>query len=69
MFVKQEDMEYTIEGTPVYPLSLHFERNRRLFFARSVADRTAWLQVLREAIGYSNLFAFYNIQAGFGSHG
>ncbi len=61
MFVKHEDTQETIEGVPAFPFRLHLRQSAIIFYAQTQESRTAWVQTLREAIGYSNLFAFYSI--------
>ncbi len=63
MFVKEEMTEDKIEGITTFSFSLHIGKNKRLFYARSIKKRDAWVQAIRQAIGYSSFFAFYSIKA------
>jgi len=62
VFVKQEANEQLFEGVKVFPFSLVMERTKRVFLAKSTEEREIWIQHIRSALGYSNLFAFYDIK-------
>ena len=60
--MKEEAAEGMIEQDIVYSFSIHVGKTRRLYYARSLKKRDAWLLAIRQAIGYSSFFAFYSIK-------
>jgi hypothetical protein len=62
LFVKKEEQNEEIRGVKVFPITLNEYKMKRTFYALTEDDREAWLTAIRSAIGYSNLFLFYDIK-------
>lgn len=46
----------------VFPFSLHAQKSKKQFYAETEKERDEWVQKIREAMGYSNLFSFYDVK-------
>lgn len=62
VFVKKESSDEQFEGNIIYPFSLTVQKIKKIFLTKTEAERDDWLQQIQEAVGYSNLFAFYDIK-------
>ncbi len=65
VFVREEPTEDLIDGNKAYSFSLHIQKNKKFFYARSPAKRDAWVQAIRKAVGYSSFFSFYTVKVTF----
>jgi len=62
VFVKKEVEEEEINGEILYPFEIIMQSSKKIFYAKTQEDREVWIEALQEAIGYSNLFNFYDIK-------
>ena len=61
-FIKNEMEEIFDKKTVLHPFSLHFLNNKKIFYALRKEEKAAWVQALKNAIGYSNLADFYELK-------
>ncbi len=62
-FIKDELEDIFDKKTVLYPFSLYFMHNKKTFYALKKDEKAAWMKALKEAIGYSNLYDFYELKA------
>lgn len=61
-FIK-EDLEEVLSAQSVlFPFSLNYMHNKITFYAKTKKDKTQWLKFLREAIGYTSLYDYYDLK-------
>lgn len=60
-YVKQEETSVNLRGFQLYAFSVQMQKKKLMLYAPSDIDRNVWIQKIREAVGYSNLFSFYEI--------
>lgn len=67
IFVKDDLEEFMDRKTVVHPFSLIFPGNKiRTFYLPNKEDKKMWMDTIKKAIGYSNLFDFYTIKETLG---
>jgi len=67
IFIKDDIEEFMDSKTVVYPFSLIFPANKiRTFYLPNKEEKKMWMDVIKKAIGYSNLFDFYTIKETLG---
>lgn len=62
VFVKRETKPEEINGEYYYAFCLQIWPKKKHFFAKSKEEIDQWLQAIRTAIGYSNLFNSYELK-------
>jgi len=45
----------------MYPFLLIFPNKKRVYYLETKEERDLWIEKIKEAIGYSNFFDFYNL--------
>ena len=67
VFIKDEEDETICEDTTIYSFSLIFPGNKsRTFYLHKKEDKKKWVDVLKKALGYSNVFDYYEINDSIG---
>lgn len=62
----REELEEIMQSKVVlYPLKIFFGPNHIRVYALKKDERTKWINILKEAIGYSNLSEFYDMKVHF----
>lgn len=62
VFLKEEPEEILEKTLTIYPLSLIFPNKTRTFYLKTAEERDKWLTHLKEAVGYSSLFDYYEVK-------
>ena len=66
VFIEEDDEEKLDKRHTLYPFSLVFANKRRTFYLLDKSLRDTWVAKIKEAIGYSNLFDFYEVREALG---
>lgn len=67
VFIKNEPEEHLDATTVLYPFSLIFPGNKpRTYYLLSKDDKEKWINTIKQVIGYSNLFDYYEIKETLG---
>ena len=67
VFLKDEAEEQLDSTTVLYPFKLIFPPNKaRSYYLLNKADKDKWMDAIKNVIGYSNLFDFYEIKETLG---
>jgi len=61
VFVKEDDDEFSTEKSTLYPFQLIFPHKIRTYYADSQANRDEWVLSIKKAVGYANLYDFYDM--------
>lgn len=62
IFVKSEGFPESINSEMHFPFSLQIGVKKKKLYASSKEDREDWIHAIRQALGYSNLFTFYDLK-------
>ena len=63
VFIKDEPIEQLDATTQLHPFRLIFpDKRERVYYLLSAEDKQLWVTAIRKAIGYANLFDFYEIK-------
>jgi serine/threonine protein kinase len=65
-FIKEELDEIINKKMVVYPFSLRFVQNKKTFYSIRKEDKDEWIKNLKEAIGYSSLYDYYELKETLG---
>lgn len=67
VFIKDEAEEQLDSTTILYPFKLIFPPNKaRSYYFSDRAEKERWMTAIKEVIGYSNVFDFYEIKETLG---
>lgn len=67
VFIKDEVEEQLDSTTVLYPFKLIFPQNKaRSYYLTSKEDKEKWVSVIKNVIGYANMFDFYDIKQTLG---
>jgi hypothetical protein len=66
VFIKSEFDETLDDGKVYYPFLLIFPNKRRIYYLESKQERDKWVEKIKQAIGYANLFDFYELRESLG---
>jgi serine/threonine protein kinase len=66
VFIKDELEEFLDKKTVLYPFKLIFPNKARIYYLLSKTEKDKWMNAIKKAIGYSNLFDFYELQENLG---
>ena len=66
VFIEEDEEEKLDKKHTLYPFSLIFANKRRTFYLLNKAKRDEWVEQIKMAIGYSNLFDFYEVKEALG---
>lgn len=67
VFIKDDPEEYLDSTTVLYPFTLIFPGNKpRTYYLLKKEDKDKWMNAIKQAIGYSNLFDYYEIKESLG---
>ena len=61
-FIKDELEDIFDKKTVLYPFSLYFMHNKKTFYALKKDEKVSWMKALKEAIGYSSLYDYYELK-------
>ncbi len=61
-FIKEELEDVQDKKTILYPFSLFFMHQKKTFNSYKKEDRAEWVKVLKAALGYANLYDFYELK-------
>lgn len=64
--IKNENDEVVDEKTVLYPFMLIFPNKRRVYYLKSQAEKERWMAAVKKAIGYANVFDFYEFRDNLG---
>lgn len=64
-FIKEELEEIFDKKTILFPFSLCFLHNKKTLYAIKKDEKVGWVKALKEAIGYSSLYDFYELKVTF----
>lgn len=66
-FYKDEPEEKVDDNTVLYPFKLIFPPNKaRVYYLTTPAEKQRWIEAIKKATGYSNLFDFYDMKETLG---
>ena len=67
VFIKDDAEEYLDSTTVLHPFTLVFPGNKpRTYYLLNREDKAKWMTAIKRAIGYSNLFDFYEVKETLG---
>ena len=67
VFMKDDLEEYLDSTTVLYPFTLIFPGNKpRTYYLLNKDDKEKWMDAIKKAIGYSNLFDYYEVKETLG---
>lgn len=66
IFIKEEPDEALDRKNILYPFTLISVNKQRTFYLLDKAKRDEWVAVIKKAIGYANLFDFYDVKEALG---
>jgi len=66
VFIRLDEDEPLDKRNILYPISLIFPNKTRQFFFIDKTLRDNWAEHLKKAVGYSNLFDFYDVKEALG---
>lgn len=67
VFIKDDMEEFLDSTTVLYPFTLIFPGNNpRTYYLLKKEDKEKWMAVIKQAIGYSNMFDYYDVQETLG---
>ena len=61
VYIKNENEEQTANNITLYPFMLVFPNKRRIYYLQSLAEKEKWMSAIKKAIGYANLYDFYDV--------
>lgn len=61
-FIKDELEDIFDKKTVLYPFSLYFMQTKKTFYALKKEEKASWMKALKEAIGYSSLYDYYELK-------
>jgi serine/threonine protein kinase len=67
VFIREEEKEQLDRSNTLFPFTLIFPTKERTFYLLSEDDRAAWVEVIKKAIGYANLFDYYEMKEKLGN--
>lgn len=60
----EETMEDTV--TVLHPFMLIFPNKKRIYYLKSKGEKEKWMNAIKKAIGYANVFDFYEFRESLG---
>jgi len=54
------------EGDQLHPFMLIFPNKKRIYYLRTKPDKERWMNAIKKAIGYANVFDFYEFREALG---
>lgn len=66
VFIKSEMEETQDDNSVLHPFMLIFPNKRRIYYLETKEERDQWVEKIKQAIGYSNLHDFYDLQDSLG---
>jgi hypothetical protein len=64
--IKNEDTEESENKSKVYPFMLIFPNKRRIYYLQTEEEKVRWMTSIKKAIGYANLYDFYDLSDNLG---
>lgn len=64
--IKNEADEIIDEKTVLHPFMLIFPNKRRVYYLRTQAEKERWMNAIKKAIGYANVYDFYEFKESLG---
>lgn len=59
VYIKDEPQEFDDSGVVLYPFMLIFPNKRRIYYFYKSEEKARWMNAIKQVIGYSNLYDFY----------
>lgn len=66
VYIKYEIDEVIENGVKLFPFMLIFPNKRRIYYFDSQEEKEKWVSSIKKAIGYSNLYDFYELKESLG---
>ena len=66
VFIKDEPEEVLDKKNSLFPFTIIFPNKQRTFYLQKKEDRDMWMTMIKQAIGYANLFDFYEVKEAVG---
>lgn len=66
IFIKEEPEEALDKKNILYPFTLISANKERTFYLQDKGKREEWMTMIKKAIGYANLFDFYDVKEALG---
>jgi calcium-dependent protein kinase len=66
VYLKDELEEFLDKKTVLYPFKLIFPNKARTYYLLSKTDKEKWMDAIKKAVGYSNLFDYYELKENLG---
>lgn len=67
VFIKEEPEEQLDRSNTLYPFTLIFPSKTRTFYLLKEEERKNWVDMIKKAIGYANLFDYYDMKEKLGN--
>ena len=67
VYIVKEPKEMFMDELELFPFTLVFPHRKRTFHSTSEEERDNWVKTLKEAIGYTDFFDFYEIKDTLGN--
>ena len=61
-FIKEELEDFYDKKTILYPFSLFFMHHKKTLYSYKKEERAEWIKKLKMALGYANLYDFYELK-------
>jgi hypothetical protein len=61
VFIKDETEHLDENGAMMWPFMLIFPNKRRIYYFKTQDEKTKWTEAIKHAIGYNNLYDFYDV--------
>jgi serine/threonine protein kinase len=59
VYIKDEPEELDENGLELHPFMLIFPNKRRIYYFYKKAEKVKWMDAIKQSIGYTSLFDFY----------
>ena len=66
VYIKDEQEHPDEEGVMMFPFMLIFPNKRRIYYFKTKEEKTKWMDAIKQSIGYSNLYDFYDVSDNLG---
>jgi hypothetical protein len=65
----KNEIEETMEdqqATVLHPFMLIFPNKKRIYYLKTKSEKEKWMNAIKKAIGYANVFDFYEFRESLG---
>jgi len=66
VYIKDEPEHLDETGVNLFPFMLIFPNKRRIYYFKNKEEKMRWMEAIKQSIGYSNLFDFYDVGENLG---